>query len=41
MPAVRLPPDLVEKIDKLRGGVPRERWVREQLAVLIAALEKP
>lgn len=28
---VRLPMDLADRIDEVRGGVPRERWVREAL----------
>lgn len=38
MVMVRLPDDLVERIDAERGGVPRERFVRE---VLGRALTEP
>lgn len=31
MTSVRLPQELVARIDKLRGLVPRERWVRAVL----------
>jgi predicted DNA-binding protein len=39
MKTVRLPPEFVERIDRLRGSVPRERWVRERLAELLEYLE--
>lgn len=35
---VRLPEDLVERIDAERGDVPRERWVRRRLEELLDTL---
>jgi hypothetical protein len=35
---VRIPDDLAEKIDALRGLVPRERWIRAELEKLVAVL---
>jgi len=31
MPTVRLPDELVARVDVQRGGTPRERWIREAL----------
>ena len=38
--SVRLPPDLAAAIDRLRGDVPRERWIRRALSTLVAELSK-
>lgn len=35
---IRLPEELVAEIDKLRGLVPRERWVRDALEKHVAKL---
>lgn len=37
---VRLPGELVERIDKLRGLVPRETYVRELLGKAVATEER-
>jgi hypothetical protein len=36
---VRIPPDLRDRIDALRGHVPRETWVRLQLLNVVRRLE--
>jgi hypothetical protein len=36
---VRIPPDLRDRIDALRGHVPRETWVRVQLLNVVDTLE--
>jgi hypothetical protein len=33
---IRLPKDLADRIDEVRGGVPRDRWVRDVLAGALA-----
>jgi hypothetical protein len=38
--SIRLPAELIAKIDQLRGLVPRERWIRAELEKLIARREK-
>ncbi len=40
MTSVRLPEDLVAEIDRLRGLIPRERWVRDALEKYLASLKK-
>jgi hypothetical protein len=37
---VRLPPELVDRIDSLRGLVPREPWVRDVLGRAVEQLEQ-
>jgi hypothetical protein len=37
---VRIPRELADRIDRLRGLAPREAWVRDRLEKLVAAEER-
>jgi hypothetical protein len=37
---VRIPPDLRDRIDKQRGLIARETWIRDQLERIVRALEQ-
>jgi hypothetical protein len=37
---IRLPKDLADRIDEVRGGVPRDRWVRDVLAGVLGPAPK-
>ena len=39
MTTVRLPDDLVQAIDNLRGDIPRERWIRRILSDHVAQID--
>lgn len=36
---VRVPDELIERIDKLRGLIPRETWIREEFTKHIDSIE--
>jgi predicted transcriptional regulator len=37
---VRIPDDLRDKIDAVRGDVPRERWIRRALEQVLALYDE-
>lgn len=38
---IRLPEDLVQRIDAVRHAVPRERWIRDALGVAVEEARHP